>query len=63
MYLLEQIKKIFTLRTIIGIVVGGLLGFGYYYFWGCNTGSCAIWSSPLLSTFFGSLFGGLLLSK
>ncbi len=62
MQIIEKLKKIFTLRTIIGIVLGGSLGFAYYYFYGCE-GSCGIWSSPYLSTGFGILFGGVLLSK
>lgn len=62
MHISERLKKIFTLRTIIGIVAGGALGFSYFYFYGCE-GSCGIWSSPYLSTGFGILFGGVLLSK
>lgn len=62
MHILERFKKIFTLRTIIGILAGGMLGFAYYYFYGCDSG-CGIWSSPFLSTGFGILFGGVLLSK
>ena len=43
----------------IGIVLGGVVGFAYYYFIGCKSGSCAITSSPLISTLYGVLLGVL----
>lgn len=46
-------------RIIIGVVVGGLIGFGVYRFIGCSTGTCPITSSPWLSTIFGMVIGGL----
>lgn len=46
--------------TILGILVGALGGYLYYYFVGCASGSCAITSSPVNSTLYGSLMGGLL---
>ncbi len=58
-----RIKKIFTLRLFAGILIGGLLGFAYYYFIGCNSGGCAITSNPYRITAYGMLFGALLLSK
>ena len=42
---------------ILGLVVGGVLGYAYYYFIGCNTGSCAITSKPLNSTAYGMVMG------
>ncbi len=62
MQIKERLKKIFTLRTIIGILVGGALGFAFYHFYGCSAG-CGIWTNPFLSSGFGMLFGGVLLSK
>ncbi len=50
------------LKWIIGIVVGGMLGFSYWYFIGCNTGTCAITSSPINSTVYGGLMGILLVN-
>jgi hypothetical protein len=58
-----RIKKFLTLRLLLGLVIGGVLGFGYYYFVGCNSGSCAITSNPLRMTGYGMLFGALLTSK
>lgn len=54
----------FTKRNIIlttsGILIGGAGGFLYYYFVGCQTGSCAITSNPWLSILWGAAFGYLL---
>lgn len=49
--------------TILGILVGAVLGFLYYYFIGCASGTCAITSNPFNSTLYGASFGGLLLSS
>lgn len=48
---------------IIGIVVGALLGYLYYDFIGCVSGSCPITSSPYLSVLFGAVIGYLLFSS
>lgn len=47
---------------IIGVFIGGILGFAYYYYIGCSTGTCAITSKPLNSTLYGMLMGYLLFS-
>ncbi|MEC5157325.1 DUF6132 family protein [Chryseobacterium sp. MP_3.2] len=47
---------------IVGILVGGILGFAYYHFIGCNTGSCAITSKPMNSSVYGMLMGYLMFS-
>ncbi len=47
------------LLTGIGIVIGALAGYGYYYYVGCASGTCAITSKPLNSTLYGALMGGL----
>jgi phage shock protein E len=46
--------------TLIGVVLGAAGGYAYYYFVGCNSGSCAITSSPINSTIYGTIMGGLL---
>jgi hypothetical protein len=46
--------------TLIGVFLVAILGFAYYYFIGCANGTCAITSSPINSTLYGSFVGGLL---
>ncbi|MEC5395794.1 DUF6132 family protein [Bergeyella sp. RCAD1439] len=46
----------------IGGLLGGILGYAYYHFIGCDSGSCAITSRPFNSTLYGVLMGYLLLS-
>lgn len=48
--------------TIIGVALGSLLGFLYYYYIGCASGNCAITSKPLNSTLYGGMMGGLFLN-
>jgi len=48
------------LLTSIGVVVGAIAGYAYYYYVGCASGTCAITSKPINSTLYGSLMGGLL---
>jgi hypothetical protein len=43
----------------IGIVIGAAAGYLYWYYVGCMSGSCAISSSPVNSTLYGSLLGAL----
>lgn len=55
--LTSKIKKKLTFRLIISVVCGSLLGFSYYYFIGCSSGSCPITSSPYMSILWGALMG------
>ena len=48
------------LRSIIGAVIGGGLGFAYYKFGGCSSGACPLTSNPIVSTIYGSVVGALL---
>ncbi|MDO4224423.1 MAG: hypothetical protein Q4C75_00840 [Bergeyella zoohelcum] len=48
--------------SIVGVFVGGILGYAYYHFIGCTTGHCAITSKPLNSTSYGMLMGYLMFS-
>jgi len=45
---------------IIGGIVGGVVGYLCWHFVGCSGGSCPITSSPVMSTIWGVLLGGLL---
>ena len=53
----EFIKKHIT--KIIGILVGGIGGFSYYYFIGCASGTCPITSNPYISVIYGAVLGYL----
>jgi Family of unknown function (DUF6132) len=46
--------------TGIGIVVGAIAGYLYYFYIGCASGTCVITSRPLNSTLYGAAMGGLL---
>ncbi len=45
------------LRLIIGAIIGGGLGFAYYRFVGCSTGTCPLTSNPIISTVYGLVVG------
>ena len=44
---------------LIGSLAGAIGGYIYWQQVGCVTGSCAITSKPLNSTFYGSMMGAL----
>lgn len=46
--------------TIMGIVAGAIVGYLYYHFVGCASGTCAITSKPINCTLYGAMMGGLL---
>ncbi|MEI6853860.1 MAG: DUF6132 family protein [Bacteroidota bacterium] len=45
------------------VIVGGVLGYSYYYFEGCASGTCAITSSPIMSVIFGGVLGLFVMSR
>lgn len=55
---IQYIKKQWI--TIAGAALGALGGYLFWYFIGCNNGTCPITSSPVNSTLYGVLLGGLL---
>jgi hypothetical protein len=46
-------------RLIIGVVVGGGLGYAAYRFIGCSSGACPLTANPWTSTIIGVLFGAM----
>ncbi|MDH6311940.1 hypothetical protein M2137_000703 [Parabacteroides sp. PFB2-10] len=48
---------------LIGLIVGAIGGFLYWRLIGCSGGSCPITSSPLMSTLWGAIMGGLLIGS
>ena len=53
------LNKTFIKKISLRIILGGAVGFTYYYFIGCKSGTCAITSSPVNSTLYGVLLGAL----
>jgi len=51
------------LRIIIGIIVGGGLGFGWYMLVGCPTGTCPLTSNPIITTIYGAVLGALVVTS
>ena len=58
----KNTKAVFrkVLPVFLTTVAGAAGGFLYYRFVGCASGSCVISSSPVLSTLYGGIIGGLL---
>lgn len=54
------LRSRFFRKALPGIILGGLAGFLFYYFIGCNSGTCPITSNPWNSTIMGSLMGLLI---
>jgi CRISPR/Cas system endoribonuclease Cas6 (RAMP superfamily) len=48
--------------TLLGLALGLVGGYIYYYFVGCQSGTCAITSSPVNSTIYGGFIGSVLLN-
>jgi len=48
------------LKVILGAVIGGGLGFAYYKFIGCSTGTCPLTSNPWISSIYGAALGALI---
>jgi len=56
----EFIKSARFLKPLLGIVIGGIAGFLYFYFIGCSSGKCPITGNPYMSTIWGGLMGFLI---
>ena len=48
--------------TVIGAILGAVGGYLYYYFVGCASGTCGITSSPVNSTLYFAILGGLIVN-
>jgi hypothetical protein len=60
-------KKLITIfkrnwTYLAGAAAGGITGYLYWYFIGCNTGTCPITASPTNSMIWGAVMGSLLFS-
>ncbi len=59
----EKIKQQSLKRILLGVLLGAVAGYAYYYFIGCNSGTCAITSNPINSVLYGSFAGLVLVFK
>ena len=50
------------MKLILGIIIGGALGFLVGYFGKCASGTCPMTSNPFISTFIGALLGAMIVS-
>lgn len=44
-------------KRILPVIIGAALGYAYYHFIGCNSGTCPITSNPYISTVYGAVVG------
>ncbi|NVN96506.1 MAG: hypothetical protein HXX18_14615 [Bacteroidetes bacterium] len=59
----ELVRSTYFWKPVSAIIIGGILGYLYYHFEGCSTGSCGITSSPITSILFGSALGYFLVNR
>jgi uncharacterized membrane protein YedE/YeeE len=52
-----EFKKYINIKSVSAVMGGAILGFGYYYFVGCRTGTCPISGNPYVSTLYGAVVG------
>lgn len=48
------------MKIILGVVIGGAIGFGIGYFGKCSSGVCPLTSNPFISAIIGALLGAML---
>ena len=53
-----KFKKYFK---YLSIPLGAAAGYAYYYFVGCQSGTCPIQSNPYYSTLYGALLGAVMI--
>lgn len=61
MHIMNSNTKQFVVWAIAA-VIGATGGFVYWYYIGCNSGSCAITSSPVNSSIYGGIMAILLVN-
>jgi hypothetical protein len=56
----DIIKNINWIRLALGLTVGAVGGYAYYYYVGCQSGTCPIQSDPVIMTIYGAGMGAVL---
>ncbi len=59
----ERLRSASFWATTTALIIGGALGYMYYHYEGCTSGSCGISSSPVLSTLFGAAMGYFIVNR
>jgi hypothetical protein len=59
----ELIRSWYLWKQVLTFVAGSILGFFYYHFVGCASGTCPITSSAYASTIMGGVMGLFLLNS
>jgi hypothetical protein len=49
--------KATAFRLVLGLVVGGILGYAWHRLVGCSTGSCPLTATPLRGISYGAFMG------
>ena len=59
----ELIRSWYFWKPASAAIAGGSIGFLYYYFVGCASGTCAITSNPFMSVLFGTVMGLFIVNR
>ena len=49
--------KATVIRLALGLVIGGILGYGWHRLVGCSTGACPLTATPLRGISYGAVMG------
>lgn len=49
-----------AMKIVLGVVLGGFIGYAATRLLGCSTGTCPLTSNPWAGTLYGTLVGGLI---
>lgn len=59
----ELMRSSYFWKPASSVIIGGTLGFLYYYFEGCTSGTCGIASDPITSIIFGGALGFFIVNR
>jgi len=59
----ELMRSSYFWKPASGAIIGGVLGFLYYYFVGCSSGSCSLTTHPVSSIILGAVMGYFVVNR